>query len=40
MYLNAKEEELWKLKYLFHHANIKIFKKHLKETRINPSSRY
>jgi hypothetical protein len=35
-YLKAKEEELWKLKYLFHHAKIyPILKKNpLKETKI------
>jgi hypothetical protein len=33
-YLKAKEE-LWKLKYIFHHAKIIIFKKNpLKETKI------
>jgi hypothetical protein len=41
-YLKAKEEELWKLKYLFHHAKIyTIFnKKILSKKRNQNPSRY
>jgi hypothetical protein len=39
-YLKAKEEELWNLKYLFHHAKIYlIFKKSSKRNK-NPSRYY
>ncbi len=33
-YLNAKEEELWKLNYISHHAKIISSKNPLKETKV------